>query len=267
MRLAVLCCVTASCLFAPFALAQPSPRAPTGPAQAAPDPAMEASQRAYDALPENDRRAIQESLMWTGDYNAVVGVNFGKRLYDAIRSYQKRRNVPQNGVLSDSLWAALTAEGKRARDSVRFAILDDPATGVRVGAPMRLVERSVRSPRGDATQTAQYQSADGVMALGLIAAPLAAKSLEQAFADETAAKPGRKVTYKFQRPEFFVVSGEENGRIFYSRAARNHAQMRGFTFSYPLARKGDFDRIMLAIANSFDPFPAVATAAAGAAAT
>ncbi len=239
------------------AQAQPAPRPPTAPPPAAPqpDPQMEAAQRAFEALPENDRKAIQDALMWTGDYNGVVGVNFGKRAYDGIRSYQKRRNSAQTGILTDADWTALLADGKRAKDSVRFAVLDDSSTGIRLGVPMRVVEKWVRAPKGAPLQTVNYQTNDGALKLDMLAAPLTAKTLEQAFADETAAKPNRKVTYKFQRPDFFVTSGEDSGRIFYTRAAKNGTEMRGFTFSYPVARKADFDRVMLAVANSFDPFP------------
>lgn len=263
MRHGLLCGLALPILMAAAPVhAQPAPRPAPPSAQPAPDPAYEAALRAFDALPENDRRAIQDALMWTGDYNAVVGVNFGKRAYDGIRAYQKRRNSAQTGILSDADWSALIADGKRARDSVRFATLDDPRTGVRLGVPMRVTERSVASPKANPVGTTAYQTGDGAVRLDTIAAPLATLSLEQAFTNETATKPGRKVTYKFQRPEFFVVSGEDAGRAFYTRAAKNATEMRGFTFSYPAARKADFDRVMLAVANSFDPFPTTPAATA-----
>jgi len=257
MRHGLLCGLALSIAMAAAAYAQPAPRAP-----AAPDPALEAAQQAYEALPETDRRAIQEALMWTGDYNGVVGVNFGKRAFDGIRAYQKKRNSPQTGVLSDRDWAALTADAKRARESVRFATLDDSRTGIRLGAPMRVTERTTGTPKSSPIQSTAYQSGDGVLRLDTVGAPLSALDLDQAFAKELAPKPGRKVTYKFQRPDFFVTSGEEAGRIFYTRAAKNEKELRGFTFSFPAARRADFERVMLAVANSFDPFPSSLTAAA-----
>jgi hypothetical protein len=60
--------------------------------------------------------------------------------------------------------------------------------------------------------------------------------------------------------DFFVVAGEEAGRKFYSRFAKAPANwpdgpsLRGFTFSYPSALAADFDKVALAIANSFEPF-------------
>lgn len=93
------------------------------------------------------------------------------------------------------------------------------------------------------------------MALDVAGWPVSMQSLDDFLAQGLAAKPNRKVTYKLQRPDFVVMSGEENGRTFYTRAALQGEMVRGFTFSYPAARKGDFERVMLAIANSFDPFP------------
>ncbi len=48
-------------------LAPPSPAAPK-PA----DPAFEAARAAFEPLPEAERKALQDALVWTGDFNGVT---------------------------------------------------------------------------------------------------------------------------------------------------------------------------------------------------
>ena len=67
--------------------------------------------------------------------------------------------------------------------------------------------------------------------------------------------PTRKVAYKAMKPNaFFVVSGQDGARKFYSRFEKNEAAsppVRGFTFTYPASAQ-NLDRVGIAVANSFE---------------
>ena len=64
---------------APPALPRPAPAKP--PALAKPvDPAFEAARTAFEALPESERKALQDALVWTGDYNSVISGTFARRV-------------------------------------------------------------------------------------------------------------------------------------------------------------------------------------------
>ena len=91
------------------ALAQ-SP-APPSPRSAAADPAVEAARAAFEALPEADRKATQDSLVWTGDYSGIVDGGFGRQTFAAITSYQRRTRRAPNGILDDRARADLQAGG------------------------------------------------------------------------------------------------------------------------------------------------------------
>jgi hypothetical protein len=88
--------------------------------------------------------------------------------------------------------------------------------------------------------------------------------LSMLYAAQIGEAPGRKISLKVSRADFFVVSGEEAGRKFYQRMAKAPAgwpdpsAIRGFRLVYPAAQSADFDRIGVAIADSFDPFPSAA---------
>src|SRR6185437_9590965 len=71
--------------FPALAIAQ-TPRPPAA-APAAPDVAFAASKRAFDGLPPADRLAIQNALVWTGDYNGTVDGSFGRGTRDAMIAF------------------------------------------------------------------------------------------------------------------------------------------------------------------------------------
>ena len=57
------------------------------------------------------------------------------------------------------------------------------------------------------------------------------------------------------RPDFFVVAGETAGGKFYTRYGSGPGGLRGFSIGYDKAVAPQFDRLVVAIANSFTPFP------------
>jgi hypothetical protein len=79
------------------------------------------------------------------------------------------------------------------------------------------------------------------------------------YARLSAATPARKIAYKAIKPDaFFVVSGQDGPVKFYTRfdkSATANPPLRGFTFAYPASQTATLDRIAIAIANSFEPFP------------
>src|SRR5206468_3011899 len=54
----------------------------------------EAARRWFESLPAPERRAIQDALVWTGDYNGTNDGNFGKRTRDAIAAFAVRVKKP-----------------------------------------------------------------------------------------------------------------------------------------------------------------------------
>ncbi len=157
---------------------------------------------------------------------------FDRRLPDAAR----RR--PATACSSPAQLQALLAEADKARAAVGFRVVDDAKTGARIGAPTRLMAEK--------------------NGLTLDFASSADPDLAALYARLTAETPTRKVAYKAIKPgAFFVVSGQDGAMKFYSRFERSDAAtppIRGFTFSYPAAAQ-NLDRVALAVANSFAPFP------------
>lgn len=230
------------------------------------DPVYDAQKAAFDALPEADRKAIQDSLIWSGQYLGVVDGVFGKRTRDAIVAYQTSVKAPADGLVDAARLAGMTSAAQKARAAVRFQIFTDEKTGVKIGAPLKILDKRVTNDAGGP----RLEKADESIVLDLASLSGNDAKMSMLFAALTAEAPGRKITLKLSRPDFFVVSGEEAGRKFYERMAKapagwpDPAALRGFRFAYPAAQSAEFDRISVAIADSFEPFPAAASSPAAA---
>ena len=247
--------IIAGLAFVTPALAQaPRPAAPA-PAGPALDPAQAASKAAYDRLDEAERKAIQNDLIWTGDFNGVAGGEFGKRTYDAMLAFERRTQGLPDGILTPPERTVLKRDSDAARATLRFAAITDQTTGIRISLPQALLTQRVAVDNG-----AVYRRADGAVSLQLSKLP-PAQAFAELFDQMKQDGPGRKVTYRLQRPDWFVVSGEEGARKFYTRLASGPDGVRGYTFRYPIDQSATLDRIMIAIANTFEPFPGTDVAA------
>ena len=215
--------------------AQAPPAAPAGP-----DAAMAGQKAAFLALPEATRKAAQDALVWLGFYNGAADGDFGKRTRDAILAFEASAKTAADGALSADELKTLLAAAANARDAVGFRILIDPKTGVKIGAPTKLLA---------ARNGAKLDFASS-----------ADPDLNALYARLSAGTPTRKVAYKAMKPDdFFVVSGQEGPQKFYTRFEKKESAnppIRGFTFTYPATEAAGFDRVAIAIANSFEAFPA-----------
>jgi hypothetical protein len=211
-----------------------------------------AQTRAFMSFSEADRKAAQDALGWLGVYNGVVDGASGKRTLDAVSAYQQKVNAQADGILTAKLLTAMEEEAGKAKAAVGFKIIDDPATGIRIGAPTKLLEK-----RESGSDGAAMRSKDGAVNLYLTQTR---GDLADVYKSLSADAAGRKVTYKYLKPgAFFVTAGEEGESKFYRRFAVQGDALRGFAFVYPKKRAKALDPVALAIANAFEPFPAAPT--------
>ncbi|HEY1944626.1 MAG TPA: peptidoglycan-binding domain-containing protein [Roseiarcus sp.] len=240
-------------LLAPYeALAENAALTPAPSADARTD----AQKAAFLAMPDADRKAVQDALGWLGLYTGAVDGAWGKRTRDSILAYQASQSAPADGVVAASQLAAMRAAARKARAAVGFEIVDERRSGVRIGAPLKILPK-IAMVGGDAT----IEAPDGSVALTMQARAGDQPTLAALYAKLNAESNGRKVTYKaIKADDFFVVAGEDGARKFYTRFAKSPPDwadgpsLRGFTFSYPKDQAGDLDKVALAIANSFEPF-------------
>ena len=97
-----------------FGLLSPIVSAQTPAPSSADDAAMAAQKAAFMGLPEADRKAAQEALVWLGLYVGVNDGEFGKRTRDAILAFQTSLKAPADGTLSAPELQALLAAAQKA---------------------------------------------------------------------------------------------------------------------------------------------------------
>lgn len=219
-------------------------------AQPATDSRIALAQAQFDALPEAERRAIQTDLIWAGHLSALASGSFGSLTFRAINAAKTGRGAP-DGVLAPAERQALAAASAAAQKAAGFRLVDDPRTGVRIGVPTAVLSRQEVTPSGGS----RWQSADGKVTLDTSSTP-AGEELAPLFERATnASVQGRRITYKLLRPDFFVVSGETATGKFYRRLSAGPQGLRGFSIGYDKSLGPSLDRLVIAVANSFDPFP------------
>jgi hypothetical protein len=229
----------------------------------APDSALDPARAAFESLPEPERKAVQDALAWAGDYAGMADGSFGRQTFEAITAHQRRSKQNPNGVLDAKARADLRAAAQQARAKAGFEAVDDPRSGVRIGVPAKLLTKRDANQNGGT----RWQSADDRVTLDTRSLPVPEGGLQALYDRNLAIQtPGRQVTYKVIRPDFFVIAGETATGKFYTRYAAGEAGLRGFSIGYDKGLAKDVDRLVVAIANSFAPFPSAATAPPAAAA-
>jgi hypothetical protein len=77
------------------------------------------------------------------------------------------------------------------------------------------------------------------------------ETLAGKYAEASANKAGRRVSYKLKKEKWFVVSGIKNDRIFYQKTMFRNGQFLTFSIEYPETKKKQFDPIASKISSSF----------------
>jgi len=236
-----------------FALLVPTLAGAQAPAPAAgASPQMAAAQAGFEALPEAERKAIQTDLIWAGQFNGAVSGSYGPLTFRAINAFKGARS-PADGLLPPAERAALAKAAQAARDAAGFKVLADDKTGVQIGIPQKLLPKRDVTPSGGS----RWQSADEKVTLDTSTTPPGGEDLAAIYEKAIAVSPNspRKITYKLLRPDFFVVTGETPTGRFYRRLAAGPQGLRGFSIGYDKALAPTVDKLVIAIAASFEPFP------------
>lgn len=89
---------------------------------------------------------IRAALLWSGDYTGSIGAE--DPMISAIKNYQKRAKARITGILSPAERTNLLAAAQSHEDEFGWTVVVDPATGVRIGLPLKLVPQARDTPRG-----------------------------------------------------------------------------------------------------------------------
>jgi len=200
------------------------------------------------ALPEAERLAIQADLAWLSDYDGTAAGDFDGRTVDAIKAFQKRHGGKETGVLDEQERAQLAVAVKGPQEAVGWRVIDDAATGARLGLPSKLVPQT-----GTARTGSRWTSGQGQIQVETFR--LSEAALPALFDEEKRTPKQRRVESSVLKPDSFFISGVQGLKNFIVRVAARGTELRGITILYDQATQGIMAAVAVAMSDTFQGFP------------
>jgi len=200
----------------------------------------------FAGIPADERLTIQSALLWSGDYNGAAA----DPMATAIKNFQKRSKAKITGVLTAQERASLIAAGKDHEQEFGWSVVADPATGVRIGLPTKMLPLARDAPRGT-----RWSSAHGEVQVETFRIKNFDGNLAALFEREKKDPSTRQIEYSVLRPDNFFISGLQGLKKFSVRAQMRDGEVRGFTMLYDQMMEGIVAPVMVAMASAFSPFP------------
>ncbi|MGH6663820.1 MAG: S1 family peptidase, partial [Pseudolabrys sp.] len=230
----------------PAAAKAATPKVAAAPARLEPGKAEPASD-ALAGIPFGERAKIQAALLWSGDYGATTGDD---PMLTAIKNYQKRSKGKISGVLTPAERAALIADAKRYEDEFGWSVVLDPATGIRIGLPTKMVPHARDAARGT-----RWSSAHGEVQIETFRIKDPALKLAALFEKEKKEPATRRIESSALHDNDFFISGMQGLKMFSVRAKARNGEVRGYTMLYDQMMEGIVAPVTAAMAAAFSPFP------------
>jgi hypothetical protein len=239
--------------------AKPAPAKPVSPEETAEAVKSDAAQQATNSTPAVDsgafagiplaeRLKIQSALYWHGDYPKPG--EGGDPAEAAIKSFQKRNKAKVTGVLTDDQRKELIAADARYRDEYGWRVVVDPATGIRIGLPTKLVPNVYDAPFGT-----RWSSPHGTVKVETFRIKGPNTDLAKLFEEAKKHPSDRRVETSVLHDDSFFISGMQGLKDFAVRAKLRDGEVRGFTVLYDQMMETIVEPVMVAMASAFSPFP------------
>ena len=153
----------------------------------------------------------------------------------------------REGAILAALERGSTGTPASFPDSIGWRLIEDPATGARLGLPEKLVPRVGASRMGGRWSSAQGQ-------IQVETFRFAEAALAALFDDEKKAAH-RQIEASVLKPDLFVMSGVQGLKNFWMRAEARGGEVRGITILYDQATEGTMERVALAMVGAYIGFP------------
>jgi hypothetical protein len=202
---------------------------------------------AETGVPEPQRLAIQADLVWLNSYGEMAAEEINAHLVDQIKAFQRRNNGKDTGVLTDQERAALAEAARPRQAAAGWRLIDDTATGSRLGVPEKLVPKTSTARTGS-----RWTSKGGQVQIETFR--LHEASLQALF-DQDKRTSQREIGSSNLEPASFVITGQQGLKKFVERAQSSGSEVRGVTILYDQATEGTMAPVAIAIADTFDGFP------------
>lgn len=211
-------------------------------------PKAEPAPDALAGIPAAERQKVQAALLWSGDYAAAA--NGEDPMVAAVKNYQKRSKGKVTGVLTPAERANLLAAAGKHEQEYGWNVVVDPATGIRIGLPTKMVPEARETPRGT-----RWSSAHGDVQVETFRVADRDLKLAALFEQEKKEPATRKIEYSVLRDDSFFISGFQGLKKFSVKAQLRDGEVRGFTMMYDQMMETIVTPVMVAMSAAFSPFP------------
>jgi len=202
----------------------------------------------FVGIPPAERLKIQSALLWSGDYS--VATNGDDPLIAAIKNFQKRKKTSVTGTLTAAERAELIGAAREHEQEFGWTVVVDPATGIRIGLPAKMVPHAQEAARGT-----RWSSAHGEVQVETFRIANPNLKLADLFEQEKREPSNRKVEYSVLHDDSFYISGLQGLKKFGVRAYIRNGEVRGFTMLFDQMMETIVAPVTVAMASAFSPFP------------
>jgi hypothetical protein len=202
----------------------------------------------FAGIPPAERRKIQAALLWSGDYTGAVGGE--DPMLAAIKNFQKRHKAKVTGVLTPSERADLIAAAKAHEAEYGWNVVVDPATGIRIGLPTKMLPNA-----RDAAHGTRWSSKHGEVKVETFRIKETGLTLAGLFEREKKEPAVRRVESSVLNDDGFTISGMQGLKMFSVRATQHDGEIRGFTILYDQMMETIVAPVTAAMVAAFSPFP------------
>ncbi len=199
-------------------------------------------------ISDGDRLRIQSALSWSGDYTGSLGGE--DPLLSAIKNYQKRAKSKITGVLTPAERGNLLAAARHHEEEYGWTVVVDPATGVRIGLPVKMVPQA-----RDATRGTRWSSAHGEVQVETFRIKDPDLKLSALFEQQKKDPANRQIEFSALHDDSFFISGMQGLKKFSVRAQLRSGEVRGFTILFDQMMETIVAPVTAAMASAFSPFP------------
>ncbi|WP_176469814.1 peptidoglycan-binding domain-containing protein [Pseudomonas sp. Irchel 3A5] len=198
----------------------------------------------------DERKLIQEGLIWGGFYQGAINGNFDKDTRAAITEIQQQYKQPGTGLLNADLAMHLGGSALNKRTAFGWTTGTEPKTGVRLGYPSKLLT-VLTSPNSNTVNLNAEDSSISLRVERLInMKPGQIGTIYNNLASDTQST----LTYNLRHDDSFITAGSRGPLKFLRRYEQRGSEIRALDLVWVSERDADMKALAILISNSFDPF-------------
>lgn len=198
----------------------------------------------------DERKLIQEGLIWGGFYQGPINGNFDKDTRYAIAAIQQQYKQPGTGLLNADLAMHLGGSALNKRTAFGWTTGTEPKTGVRLGYPAKLLT-VLTSPNANTVNLNTEDSSVSLRVERLV--DMKPGQIDKIY-NNLASDHKSTVTYNARHADSFVTAGSRGPLKFLRHYTQRGNEIRAFDLVWLGERDADMKALAILISNSFDPF-------------